>query len=141
MINILFTDVMIMAVINDEFLMVQLHFQWRVSGLFVGSHERRKHTVLLIEENLWFIKLQNDASLHHNHQVCIQDGVHTMLWKHTQRLRLCLSSIITSIQSSSCCQTLNNQVRKQPKRELTAMVTTVLSAKAVITTFCRMLSY
>ncbi len=83
MINILFTDVMIMAVINDEFLMVQLHFQWRVSGLFVGSHERRKHTVLLIEENLWFIKLQNDASLHHNHQVCIQDGVHTMLWKHT----------------------------------------------------------
>ncbi len=82
MINILFTDVMIMAVINDEFLMVQLHFQWRVSGLFVGSHERRKHTVLLIEENLWFIKLQNDASLHHNHPGlhsgwCAHDAVET----------------------------------------------------------------
>jgi hypothetical protein len=33
----------------------------------------------LAEQLLWFVEFQDGATLQDNHQVCTQDGVHTML--------------------------------------------------------------
>lgn len=42
-----------------------------------------KYTFLLVQQDLGFVVLQDDAPLHHNHKVGIQDGVDAMLCKRT----------------------------------------------------------
>lgn len=46
---------------------------------FVCPNKRGESASLCTEKDFWFIELQNLPSLHHHHQICIQDGVHSML--------------------------------------------------------------
>ena len=67
--------------------MGQLHFECLPSllpvsflfVLFVCPHKGGEDAVLRVQQGLGFVVLQDDAPLHHNHQVGIQDGVDTML--------------------------------------------------------------
>ena len=47
--------------------------------LLVGVHKGSEDTVLLSQKALGRVVLQDDPSLHHDHHVCIQDGVNTVL--------------------------------------------------------------
>ena len=49
------------------------------AGLHVRADEGGEHAVLLLQQFLRPAGLQNVPSLHHNHQVCCQDGVHPVL--------------------------------------------------------------
>lgn len=92
--------------------------------LLVCSHEGGEDAVLLLQQGLGPLVLQDDPTLHHNHHVGIQDGVDTVLQEEDSRQR----------KGGEVCVCVTDPIT------LTAMVTTVRSAKAVITTFCRMLS-
>lgn len=94
--------------------------------LLVCSHEGGEDAVLLLQQGLGPVVLQDDPTLHHNHHVGIQDGVDTVLREEENCQREGVE------RGGRVCMTLPTT--------LTAMVTTVRSAKAVITTFCRMLS-
>lgn len=68
--------------------MGQLHFEclpltlphFPLLVLLVCSHKGGKDTVLLVQQGLGSVILQDDPTLHHNHQVGIQDGVDAMLF-------------------------------------------------------------
>lgn len=60
-------------------LQILLFFPTSCASLLVGSHEGREDAVLLVQQGLGGVVLQDDPPLHHNHQVGVQDGVHTML--------------------------------------------------------------
>lgn len=47
--------------------------------LLVCSHEGGEDAVLLGQQGLGPVVLQDDAPLHHNHQVGVQDGVDAVL--------------------------------------------------------------
>lgn len=49
--------------------------------LLVCSDEGGEDAVLLVQQGLGPVVLQDDAALHHNHQVGIQDSVDAMLRK------------------------------------------------------------
>lgn len=92
--------------------------------LLVCSHEGGEDAVLLLQQGLGPVVLQDDPALHHNHQVGIQDGVDAVLQEGGNRQRE------AAVEARG--------MAAPPL--LTAIVTTVRSAKAVITTFCRMFS-
>lgn len=94
--------------------------------LLVCSHEGGEDAVLLLQQGLGPLVLQDDPTLHHNHHVGIQDGVDAVLQEEEE----------------DSCQRKGGEgcVCGNVPITLTAMVTTVRSTKAVITTFCRMLS-
>lgn len=97
--------------------------------LLVCSHEGREDAVLLVQQHLGPVVLQDDPALHHNHQVGVEDGVDAMLRRNKQKKAW--SHLILGY---------TQHLIYQSGDSLTAIVTTVRSAKAVITTFCRMLS-
>lgn len=47
--------------------------------LLVCSHKGGEDAVLLVQQGLGPVVLEDDPTLHHNHQVGIQDGVDAML--------------------------------------------------------------
>ena len=53
--------------------------------LLVCSHEGGEDAVLLLQQGLGPVVLQDDAPLHHNHQVGIQDGVDAMLREKSRK--------------------------------------------------------
>lgn len=66
--------------------MGQLHFEcvpsmlsFSLLVLLVCSHEGGEDAVLLLQQDLGPVVLEDDPTLHHNHQVGIQDGVDAML--------------------------------------------------------------
>lgn len=75
--------------------MGQLHFECLPLMcplvLLVCSHEGGKDAVLRVQQDLGSVVLQDDAPLHHNHQVGVQDGVDAMLHggkgRESQRLQ------------------------------------------------------
>lgn len=59
---------------------------WGMGGWHLGSgrslvcmDEGGKDAVLLAEQLLWLVELQDGTAFQDNHQVCAQDGVHTVL--------------------------------------------------------------
>lgn len=49
------------------------------SRSLVCTDKRGKDAVLLAEQLLWLVELKDGATFQDNHQVCTQDGVHTVL--------------------------------------------------------------
>lgn len=47
--------------------------------LLVCAHEGGEHAVIRVQQGLGLVVLQDDAPLHHNHQVGVQDGVDAVL--------------------------------------------------------------
>lgn len=47
--------------------------------LHVSSDEGGEHAVFLLQEGLGFVVLQNVPSLHHDDQICCEDGVNAVL--------------------------------------------------------------
>lgn len=49
----------------------------------VRTNERGKHPIFLGQEAFWGVIFQNVSSLHHDNQVCRQNGMDSVLYKHT----------------------------------------------------------
>lgn len=53
--------------------------------LLICSYKRGEDAALCVQQGLGSVVLQDDAPLHHNHQVGIQDGVDAMLQGRKRR--------------------------------------------------------
>lgn len=49
----------------------------------VRTNERGKHPIFLGQEAFWGVIFQNVSSLHHDNQVCRQNGMDSVLYEHT----------------------------------------------------------
>ena len=64
--------------------------------LLVCLHEGGEDAVLLVQQGLGCVVLQDNAPLHDNHQVGIQDGVDTMLGSRGEENVYCVRESCTT---------------------------------------------